>query len=847
MPKRKAYLAEYGRHSSTALETKNLELAEIIDIKAIQPLMANFYKLTHIPIGLNDLKGNVLIYIGWQDICTKFHRANPEVNRHCIESTKKLVLGLVPGEFKLYKCQKNMWHIGTPIMVAGRQIGGIFGGQFFFEDESIDYEFYRAQARKYGFNEEEYIAALEKVPHLSREAVDTGMSFLVTFANMISQLSYSNINMAKLLKERESLVNALTNSEKSERARSDELAAVLDAVPAAVFITRDPDALNITGNRLSYKWLRLPEGTNASKSAPEGERPETYKMLKNGVEVRLEDMPVRKSAKGIEVQNYEFDLFYPDNTMRHLLGNARPLYDEQGYPRGAVSTFIDITERKKMEEALRLSSFYNRSLIEASVDPLFTIGMDGKITDVNTSMEFVTGFSREELNGTDFTNYFTEPEKARKVYQKVFKKGFVSDYALEIQHKKGKITPVLYNASVFKGKSGEVIGVFAAARNITRLKKAEEKIQRLASIVESSDDAILTLSLEGTVLSWNKGAVQIYGYAAKEILGKKISILEPNGLKGEIKYFSEKIRQGEKTQKYETLRLKKDGTTIDVSVTLSPIYNASGQIVAISAIARDITEKKIAEKLLQEKQLAEVANHTKSEFLANMSHELRTPLNSIIGFSDLLYEQAYGPLNERQLKSVGNISKSGKYLLNLINDILDLSKIEAGKIELNYKSFELAAKLNTIRNILFPIAHKKNVEIEIEIDEGLTSIYADEDKFVRIMYNLVDNAIKFSYENSSVKIEARKKEDKLEITVKDAGAGIKLEDQYKLFKPFSQIYSFSSKKAQGTGLGLSLVKQIVHLHHGYVWFKSKPGEGSTFAFAIPINGKSSYKQEGGRE
>ena len=156
-------------------------------------------------------------------------------------------------------------------------------------------------------------------------------------------------------------------------------------------------------------------------------------------------------------------------------------------------------------------------------------------------------------------------------------------------------------------------------------------------------------------------------------------------------------------------------------------------------------------------------------------------------------------------------------------------------MELDYKNFELATKLNMIRNILFPIADRKNIKIEIDMDSKLTSICADEDKFVQIMYNLVDNAIKFSYENSLVKIGARKKGDLVEITVKDTGIGIKVEDQYKLFKPFSQIDSFSSRKSQGTGLGLSLVKQIVHLHGGYVWFRSNPSEGSIFAFAIPIN------------
>jgi sensor domain CHASE-containing protein/signal transduction histidine kinase/HAMP domain-containing protein len=276
-----------------------------------------------------------------------------------------------------------------------------------------------------------------------------------------------------------------------------------------------------------------------------------------------------------------------------------------------------------------------------------------------------------------------------------------------------------------------------------------------------------------------------------------------------------------------------------------PVTEEDGTIIGILETCREITERKAAEKLLQEKQIAEVANRSKSEFLANMSHELRTPLNSIIGFSDLLHEKAYGELNEKQLRSVGNISKSGKHLLKLINDILDLSKVEAGKLEIDYKEFELATRLNMIQNLLSPIGDRKNVKIEVDMDSELTSIRADEDWFVQIMFNLVDNAIKFSYENSLVKIGARKKGDMVEITVKDTGIGIKAEDQNKLFKPFSQVDSFFSKKFQGTGLGLSLVKQIVHLHGGYVWFKSNPGDGSTFAFTIPINGDKKNVQEPG--
>ena len=373
-------------------------------------------------------------------------------------------------------------------------------------------------------------------------------------------------------------------------------------------------------------------------------------------------------------------------------------------------------------------------------------------------------------------------------------------------------------------------------QDITERKRVEEKIKNLADVVESSDDAIITKSLDGIITSWNKGAQHIYGYSAEEILEKHISILEPAILKEEVKQLIERIKQGEKIHHYETLRLRKDGSIINVSISLSPNFDMQGKLAAISSIARDITTKKeTEEKLIQEKQVSEVANRAKSEFLANMSHELRTPLNSIIGFSDLLHEQVYGELNKKQLRQVGNISRSGRHLLNLINDILDISKIEAGKLEPDYKNFDLASKLDTIRNIILPIADYKNIKIYIDIDSKLGSICADENKFAQIMYNLVDNAVKFSYENSLVKIEARKKGDLVEIMIKDTGIGIKAEDQNKLFKPFSQVDPFVSKRSQGTGLGLSLVKQLVHLHGGYVWFRSNLGEGSIFAFVIPLN------------
>jgi ligand-binding sensor protein len=173
-------------------EAGHVELSEIIDIQSIQSLMNDFYKLAHIPMGLDDLNGKSLVSVGWQDICTKFHRVHPETCKYCFESNKILSSGISPGKFKKYKCLNNMWDIATPIIVNDQHMGNIVAGQFFFEDEPLNYEFFRSKARKYGFNEQEYIEALDKVPRLSRENVDIGMSFFRAFANMISQLSYGN-------------------------------------------------------------------------------------------------------------------------------------------------------------------------------------------------------------------------------------------------------------------------------------------------------------------------------------------------------------------------------------------------------------------------------------------------------------------------------------------------------------------------------------------------------------------------------------------------------------------------------------------------------------------------------
>lgn len=380
--------------------------------------------------------------------------------------------------------------------------------------------------------------------------------------------------------------------------------------------------------------------------------------------------------------------------------------DTSGVATGIWAFIRDITERKWAQERLRLAGHYNRSLIEASLDPLMIITPEGKISDLNMATETITGYPRRELIGRNFANYFTEPVKAKAAHQQAYNQGKVRDYELEIRHKNDCTTPVLYNASVYRDETVAIIGVFTTMRDITQQKQAEQELR-----------------------------------AAKEA--------------------------------------------------------------------------------------AEVANRAKSSFLANMSHELRTPLNGVLGYAQILERDK--TLTAKQREGINIIRRSGDYLLSLINEILDLSKIEAGRFELYLGDFHLGDFLKNINELFQLRARQKNIAYIYQplsvLPEGL---HGDEKRLRQILINLLSNAVKFT-EHGEVSFKVSYRNERMLFQVEDTGIGIPLVDQEKIFQPFFQISdSHSSFQAEGTGLGLAITKKLVDLMGGQLQIESVPGLGSVF-------------------
>jgi PAS domain S-box-containing protein len=452
---------------------------------------------------------------------------------------------------------------------------------------------------------------------------------------------------------------------------------------------------------------------------------------------------VFKASRGIE-DIYELTYIRKDGTRFPAVVSVTALRDAQEAIIGYLLIGTDNTarkqieeERKKLDQRVRDQHFYTRSLIESNVDALMTTDPRGIITDVNKQTEALTGCTRDELIGAPFKNYFTDPDRAEAGINRVLNEGTVRNFELTARARNGHLTVVSYNATTFHDRDRVLQGVFAAARDVTELKRFEQTLQQ-----------------------------------------KNIEL--------------------------------------------------------------------------------EAASRMKSEFLANMSHELRTPLNAIIGFSEVLRDGLVGDMTDQQREFIGDICGSGKHLLSLINDILDLSKVEAGKMTLDLEPVEVSSFLENSLSIIREKASARRIRVVMDEASDVGTIQADARKVKQILYNLLSNAVKFTTEGGEVTLKAcrvpravvgarsgawqcrsvaladNEFSEFLEVSVTDSGIGISGDGLERLFQPFSQVDSGLARKFEGTGLGLAMVKLLAELHGGTVAVASAVGRGSRFTVWLPV-------------
>jgi PAS domain S-box-containing protein len=353
----------------------------------------------------------------------------------------------------------------------------------------------------------------------------------------------------------------------------------------------------------------------------------------------------------------------------------------------------------------------------------------------------------------------------------------------------------------------------------------------LAAIVESSDDAIISRTLDGTITSWNRGAEKIFGYQAHDAVGGSISMLDPLGY-DDVPEIVEKILRGESTDHFETQRRTKSGKTIDVALTISPIKDAVGAVTGASVIARDVSDRRQLDlERSAAYEAADRANRAKSEFLSRMSHELRTPLNSVLGFAQLLEME---PLAPRQEESTREILKAGSHLLELIDEVLDIARIEAGRLRLSLEPVDAVLVIDECISLLGPQAHQEGVTVAMDGTHiGSMYVVADRQRLKQVLLNLLSNGIKYNREQGTVQvsIERTAEGSRIRIDVSDSGRGIPPERIEQLFAPFERL-GLEGSGIQGTGLGLALTKPLVEAMGGTISVTSEPGKGSTFSVEL---------------
>ena len=662
------------------------------------------------------------------------------------------------------------------------------------------------------------------------------------------------------------------NTEEALRISHQRLADIIEFLPDATFVI-DQDKRVVAWNRACEIM------TGVKKEAVLGLADYAYDELIFGEQkpilIDLLEMPsseVESKYKYVNRTGNRFfaECFNPrlrDGRGAHLWIAATPLFDREKRCCGAIEVIRDVTDQKRIEEALRESeekffAAFNCAPVMAAI----TVLEDGTFLDVNNKFLEVSGFTREEVLGRTFVEVgWLRAEDRLRLVEALRKQGKVSDMEFTAHSRDGRPIHCLYCCELVT--IGGVKRLLTMSPDITERKLGEQALReselKYRELVELANSIILRWTHDGRITFLNEFGQRFFGYSAEEIIGRHVvgTIVPPVESGGrDLRRLMEQICADPSAfEQNVNENMRRNGAHVWIAWANKMVWDAQGRVAEILSVGTDITESKRAQEAIRDLNItleqrvaertaelavardrAEAADRLKSAFLASMSHELRTPLNSIIGFTGIILQGLAGPLNAEQRKQLEMVRDSSRHLLSLINDVLDISKIEAGQLEVRSEPFDLRASIVKVAGIVKPLAEKKGLALRVELAPEIGTLTSDPRRVEQVLLNLLNNAIKFT-EQGTVTLTAeiapatlRTPYSTIRICVADTGIGIKPEDLSKLFQPFRQIESGLSRRHEGTGLGLAISRRLTDLLGGQVQAASDWGKGSVFTLTLPM-------------
>jgi len=546
----------------------------------------------------------------------------------------------------------------------------------------------------------------------------------------------------------------------------------------------------------------------------------------------------QRALGGEDVPDIETVLVSRDGRRVTVVGGINCRF-ENGRPVATRAIFRDVTEAKRAARDLEIEKTYLERLFEHAPEAIVLMDGDELVTRINAEFTSMFGYTREEALGRSIGELIV-PDEARSSATEATHRvsaGETVSFESVRRHKDGRRVEVSVLGTPMQLVDGSraIYGIYrdVSERRRTR-ERLRESVERLQALILASPLAIFTLDLEGNVGLWNPAAVAIFGWKEEEVVGGPLPIIPP----GEIGSFRDlfgRAMGGEPLYNVEVVRTRNDGRAVHISLSSAPLYRADGALTGIMAMANDVTDRRRAEEALaRAKEQAEEANRAKSDFLARMSHELRTPLNSVIGFTKVLLKNRDGNLTETDTTYLSRIAANGEHLLALINDILDLSKVEAGRMELELGPVDVGELVTETVAQLEGRVSGGEVALLADIPPGLAPLEADRHKLKQVLINLVGNALKFT-ERGQVQVAVRAARGggrPRAVEVIDTGIGIPADRLGSIFHPFEQAEESTTRRFGGTGLGLSISSRLTEMMGFQLTVRSKLGQGSTFSIVF---------------